>query len=135
MSRPPLPWLTPPQIRELAPNTALAVETHGRHAARPVGRLVVFTDDELVLDVGGDEPEAIPALRVKRARVVAGLFDAGDPVLQRGVDAATWRGGVVSTSGTDVLVEDITGAFSWLPESDLEPAAARDPRPATVGAL
>lgn len=122
--RPPLVWLTADELAGLPAGTALTVETYGKHTPRTVGRLVNVVDDTLHLE-GPSGSLEIPARRVKRARVVDAIFEPGDPVVLRGVSEARWRGGVVRTNGTDVLVEQIGGDFAWHAESSLEPAEAR----------
>lgn len=126
--RPPLAWLTPDQIRALPVGTAVVLDTTGRHqrllgriTGAPGNRLTVATPLEGEVDLG--------PLDVKRGRQVDALYEPGDPVLKVGVDAAIWRGGVVRTDGTDVLVEQLDGTFAWHSEADLEPAEARDPKP------
>lgn len=129
--RPPLDWLTPEQLAELPGGTAICLETYGRHSARTIGRITTSTADALHLVA--EAP--IPWLRVRRGRVIARLFEPGDPVLRRGIPATNWRGGVVETQGTDVLVEQIGGAFAWFPEAELvsadtpqPPSPAREPQ-------
>lgn len=124
--RPALAWLSADATCTLPVGTAVSVETRGRHAPRTVGRItaVLATTIELATPRGD---VSIPHRAIKRARTVTGLYEPGDPVLRRSVGAGTWRGGVVRTEGTDVLVEQIDGTFAWHPEGDLEPADARDP--------
>lgn len=128
--RPSLAWISAADTAALPPGTAVAVETHGRHAARTVGRVTGALEGNLDLATARGEVR-LPLRQIKRARLVGGLYEPGDPVLLRGTDAALWRGGVVRTSGTDVLVEQIGGEFAWHHEGDLEPPDARDePLPA-----
>jgi hypothetical protein len=124
--RPPLAWLTANETTALPHGTAVSVETHGRHTARTVGRIASTVDNQLGLDTPRGEVRMDTA-QIKRARIVPALYEPGDPVLLRHVPAAEWRGGVVRTAGTDVLVEQIDGTFAWHAETDLEPADARDP--------
>lgn len=133
--RPPLDWLPPETLRSLPTGTAIAVETRGRRNPRLVGRITAVTDHTLTIAVPtGGEVELLDT-RVRRGRVVASIFEPGDPVLKRHVPASQWRGGVVSTEGTTVIVEQLETApdgsvvpgFARIPEAELEPAAARDP--------
>jgi hypothetical protein len=123
--RPSLNWLTHNALLALPVGTAIAVETTGRHERRIVARIVAASEDSLVLD-SPRGPITLHPTRVKRSRVLAGLYEPGDPVVQRGVDVADWRGGVVRTEGTEVLVEQIDGSFAWFGEDRLEPADVRD---------
>jgi len=122
--RPPLVWLTTDELAGLPAGTALVVETYGKHGPRTVGRVVDVVGDTLHLD-GPSGSLEVPTRRVKRARVVDAIYEPGDPVVLRGVPESRWRGGVVRTNGTDVLVEQIGGDFAWHSESALEPAEAR----------
>lgn len=119
-------WLTPEATTRLAAGTAVAVETVGRHAPRIVGRITAASSDRIELDTPRGE-RTVDTIRIKRARVVPSPYQPGDPVLMRHMPAEQWRGGVVRTDGTDVLVEQLDGTFAWLPEAALEPADARDP--------
>ncbi len=141
--RPPLAWIEGPQIAQLPLDTAIRVERRGRHDARLTGRVTGHTDGHLELDTTTMGEISMKLTDIRRALPVDALYQPGDPVLMRHVPATTWRGGVVRTSGTDVLVEELGGAFVWHPEADLEPAEARDavapalprgPVPAGVGA-
>lgn len=123
--RPPLAWLTVDQLARVPQGAAVSVETIGKHTARLVGRLVGHTDTTLDLSTSGGHVE-LPKRRVRRLRIVDALYQPGDPVLLRGVNATRWRGGVVRTSGTDVLVEQIDGTFVWHSEDSLEPAEGRE---------
>lgn len=129
MSRAPYDWLGSHQLHTLPTGTTISVETHGRRAARTVGRITHTTDTTLQLTTTRGEAE-MTLTRIKRARIVGSLYEPGDPVLRRHIPATDWRGGVVRTQGTDVLVEQIGGEFAWFPEDELEPADARDPLPA-----
>lgn len=122
--RPPMTWLTPEALRALPVGTAVSVETFA-HGPRLVGRIAALTDTHMLLTGATDDP-LVGWSKVKRGRVIAAIYGPGDPVLRRGVSAADWRGGVVRTEGSDVLVEQIDGTFAWFPEADLEPAEARD---------
>lgn len=124
--RPAHAWLNPEATAALPIGTPISIETHGRHAPRTVGRIVSRTDTDVQLTTTRGEV-AVPTRTIKRARIVSGLYEPGDPVLKRHVPASIWRGGVVRTDGTEVLVEQIDGDFAWIPEDDLEPADARDP--------
>lgn len=125
--RPPLEWLTPDQLRALPLGTAVSLDTSGRHK-RLLGR-ITSTGTTLTVASPLEGTVELGPLDIKRGRQVDALYEPGDPVLKRGVDARTWRGGVVRTDGTDVLVEQLDGTFAWHPEDDLEPAEARDPKP------
>lgn len=126
--RPPLDWLTTSDLARLDPGTPIAVETHGRHNPRTIGRVREVTDRTIELATATG-PVTIPLLQLKRARQVPSLYEPGDPVVMRGTPAHEWRGGVVRTVGTDVLVEQIDGSFAWYGEDRLEPADARNPDP------
>jgi hypothetical protein len=102
------------------------VEKRGRHGPRITGRITSVSDHTVALATTLGE-RSLPTEQIKRARTVPALYAPGDPVLKRHVPADTWRGGVVRTEGTDVLVEQVGGDFVWLPEDALEPAGARDP--------
>lgn len=128
-------WLTPDALRALPTGTAIAVETRGRRNPRLVGRITAVTDHTLTIAAPTGDVEELPDTRVRRGRILPSLFEPGDPVLKRHVPASEWRGGVVRTEGTDVIVEQLETApdgsvvpgFARIPEADLEPAAARDP--------
>jgi len=132
--RPPLDWIDTTQMLALPAGTAVTVETRGRRTTRLVGRITAVTDHTLTIatPTGGVE---LHESRIVRGRVVASVYEPGDAVLKRHVPADVWRGGVVRTEGTDVLVEQIetapdgtaTTGFGWIPEDALEPAEARDP--------
>lgn len=124
--RPPLTWLDGPTAAALPTGTALNVQLTGANSSRLRGRIASHVDTELALDTTrGEATVTIDSIR--RARVVSALYEPGDPVLRRHVPAATWRGGVVRTEGTEVLVEQIDGTFAWFSESELESPEARDP--------
>lgn len=123
--RPPLAWLTAASTAGLPAGTAIAVETTGKHTARTVGRIRQVVGGRIDLDTPRGEV-TLETSQIRRARIVGELYEPGDPVLRRHVPADEWRGGVVRTEGTDVLVEQIGGAFGWFPEADLEPADVRD---------
>lgn len=129
--RPPLAWLTPAELASLPAGTVVALERTGRHTARLVGRIVEpHPAGGVVLRVPGEDAEVeISPFTIKRGRTLPSLYEPGDPVLRRGYSASDWRGGVVRCEGTDVLVEQIGGSFAWFPETDLEPADARDTTP------
>lgn len=132
--RPPLAWLTPEALRTLPLGTAVAVETRGRRDSRLVGRIATVTDHTLTIAAPAGTVELTDS-RVRRGRVLASVYEPGDPVLKRHVPASDWRGGVVRTEGTEVLVEQMETApdgsmapgFAWVSEALLEPASARDP--------
>jgi hypothetical protein len=126
--RPPLEWISPTGLSVLQPGTAIAIEQTGRKAARTQGRIVQVTRKavELATTTG---TLTVPLLVIRRARIIGSLYEPGDPVLRRGVPEDVWRGGVVRTAGTDVLVEQIDGSFAWHSERDLEPAEAREVAP------
>ena len=135
--RPPLNWLTLDGIRRLPVGVAVTVQLHGTNTFRVVDRITA-TDDTSVQLQTPRGPVTLLNRNVKRARVVSRVFEAGDPVVRVGVDATTWRGGVVRTDGHEVMVEQIDGSFAWFPESDLEPADVRDvkrPPPSARGPL
>lgn len=119
-------WLTPDETTHLAPGTAVAIETTGRHDRRTVGRITSATSTSIALNTPRGE-RTVDTIRIRRARIVPSPYEPGDPVLLRHIPAAQWRGGVVRTEGTDVLVEQLDGTFAWHPERALEPADARDP--------
>lgn len=123
--RPPLTWLTPGQLEDVVTGSALVVELHGRHTARTIGRLLGQSTAAVTLRTTHGQVTLL-RIHIKRARPVPGLFEPGDPVLLRDVPQADWRGGVVRTQGTEVLVETLGGDFAWHSEVDLEPPEARD---------
>jgi hypothetical protein len=123
--RPALAWLSADATATLPLGTAVSVETRGRHAPRTAGRILGAIAGTIELATFHGEV-TIPVSAIKRARILPSLYEPGDPVLRRDVPAADWRGGVVRTDGTSVLVEQIDGTFAWFPEDDLEPADARD---------
>jgi hypothetical protein len=125
--RPPLAWLAGDALALLPVGTAVSVELQGRHGRRLVGRITGVLDGHLELDTTGMGEVSVALISIKRGRVVPALYEPGDPVLLRHVPASTWRGGVVRTDGSDVLVEQIDGSFAWHAEADLEPAEAREP--------
>lgn len=125
--RPPLTWLTAAQIAALPAGTAVTLQRRGaRHNARVTGRITGTTPTTVELHTTRGQVSMITA-DIQRGRPVAGLYADGDPVLLRHVPASTWRGGVVRTDGTRILVELLDGTFAWYDEVDLEPAEARDP--------
>jgi shikimate 5-dehydrogenase len=127
--RPALDWLDAAGISRLPVGTAIALEQHGKHAARTRGRILAAGTDSLRLSTPRGEV-TVTAVAIKRGRVVDAVYEPGDPVLLRHVPAAKWRGGVVRSQGSEVLVEQIDGSFAWFTEADLEPAEARDGLPA-----
>ena len=126
--RPPMKWLFDDQLRALPLGTAVVLDTTGRHK-RLLGRTIATAGGQLAIDTPTEGVVVFGELDVKRGRVVDALYEPGDPVLLRGVAADVWRGGVVRTAGTEVLVEELDGAFAWHPETALEAPEARD-RPA-----
>ena len=122
--RPPLSWLDAAATVALPPGTVITVERTGKHVARLVGRIVAAAGGEVELATACG-PVTLPAARISRARIVPSLYEPGDPVLRVEVSADDWRGGVVRTDGTDVLVEQIDGTFAWFAEADLEAPEAR----------
>lgn len=129
--RPPLAWLTLEALRALPLGTAVSVETHGRHNPRTVGRLTRVT--ETTVEVASTRgPARLDNMRIRRARLLPSVYEPGDPVLRRNIPAGQWRGGVVRTDGTDVLVEQIGGTFAWFHEDKLEPPEVRDIHPPIV---
>lgn len=118
-------WLSAPDLATLPLGTALVVERNGQHSRRLTGRLTAHGDDHVELNTTAMGEILMPLTSIKRARIAAALYEPGDPVLLRHVPAASWRGGVVRTDGSAVLVEQIDGSFAWHDESDLEPADAR----------
>lgn len=125
--RPSLAWVEADQLTTLRLGTAVRVERRGRHTARITGRITGHGESSIELDTTTMGEISMALTTVRRALVVPALYEPGDPVLLRHVPASVWRGGVVRTSGTDVLVEQLDGQFVWHPEADLEPAEARDP--------
>lgn len=119
--RPPLTWLTEQQLRSVRPGTALTIELQGRHASRTIARVSTITDLDLEIRDRDGNLHTIPLVKIKRARPIRGLFEDGDPVTLATTTPDQWRGGVVRTSGTDVLVEQLGGTFAWHPETDLRP--------------
>lgn len=126
--RPPRQWLSSDAVTHLAEGVTVAIELLGRHQPRTVGRVLDATATSVHLRTATGEV-AIDTVRIKRACVVPGLYEPGDPVLRRGVPASEWRGGVVRLDATAVLVEQISGEFAWFDETALEPASARDQGP------
>lgn len=124
-----LDWITPSDVATLPAGTPVSVETYGKHTARLVGRILGI-DETGTLSLMTTRGEVdVHTTRVKRARLVDALYEPGDPVLKVNVSATTWRGGVVRTDGTEVLVEQLDGSFTWHTETDLEPPEARQPAP------
>lgn len=131
--RPPLEWLSGDRATDLATGTAVSIERTGRHGNRLVGRILGRTiagptDTTLTITTTTGEVTVTTA-SIRRLRVVPSLYEPGDPVLRPGIPADVWRGGVVRTAGSDVLVEQLDGSFAWFTEADLEPAEARDASP------
>lgn len=128
--RPALAWLTATDLAALPTGTAVSVELRGRHSSRLIGRISSDprTDGHLDLDTTSMGEVSVKLQDIKRGRVVPALYEPGDPVLLRHVPATQWRGGVVRTDGSSILVEQIDGSFAWHAESDLEPAEAREAR-------
>jgi hypothetical protein len=123
--RPPLKWLDAAGLHALPVGTAVLVETGGRHANRLTGRIRSHSASATTIATPTGEV-TLPGNAVKRARTVEAVYEPGDPVVRRGISADAWRGGVVRTEGTQVLVEQIGGAFAWFAEDDLEPPESRD---------
>lgn len=131
--RPPLAWIDADALRGLPAGIAVTIELRGQHAERRIGRIVDASDHSITIAAGAITTELALA-KIRRARILPAVFEPGDPVLRPGIEPDTWRAGVVRTEGTDVLVERIESApdgtavegFAWVPESDLEPASARD---------
>ncbi len=119
-------WVEGGQLADLPLGTAVRIERRGRHHTRITGRITGMDEHNIELDTTTMEGIGMTLSSVRRALVVAGLYEPGDPVLLRHVPASAWRGGVVRTRGTEVLVEQLDGDFVWHPETDLEPAEARD---------
>jgi hypothetical protein len=127
--RPPLAWVGPDGLKAMPAGIPVMVEMAGDHAPRTIGRIRSHSDALTVLVDRAGELLELDRLRVKRARTIRELYAPGDPVLKRGVPVAAWRGGVVRTDGTQILVEQIDGTFTWLDEIEIEPAEARDQPP------
>lgn len=123
--RPPATWLSPEAITRLPVGVVISVERIGAHTARLRGRITHTTRTSVQLTTTRGSVTLL-SHHIKRARIVDDLYEPGDPVLRPGVPAESWRGGVVRSQGTDVLVEQIGGEYAWFPEDQLEPAEARD---------
>ena len=115
------------ELSEIETGQAICVDL--RSHKRLVGRVVdrrpestwVRRRDGVVVEVLDE--------RVLKAKQVEGLFDSGDAVVKCG--QPTWRGGVVRTEGSAVLVETKFG-FVWVDESEIVdpiPCASVKPGP------
>ena len=118
--RPPLTWISRTQLAQLPSGTAVALDLGDRKALTR-GRIDGFVDGEVALTDG----RTVVLAKVMKARVLRGLYDAGDLVVRRGVPESEWRGGVVRSNGFNVLVESADG-FAWLDENAIETAEERD---------
>lgn len=138
--RPPLDWIE--DLTQVEPGTALVIEWV-RH--EPTLRVRVLGHGHGTLHVRtrtGREVE-VDLDRVKRARVVDGLFAEGDPLVLVGVPTEEWRGGVVAYDGTQVLVQFWSAAIEprssatdtgWFDEAELEDWRDREARIDSMGA-
>ena len=126
--RPTHTWVDGDACATLPIGTVLAIEPYGRHTARLRARINAATDTRLELTTTTGEA-TMKVTSIRRARIVANLYEPGDPVLLRHIPATRWRAGVVRHEGTRVLVETMAG-FEWVAEADIEPAEVRDRLPA-----
>lgn len=118
-------WLTTGQLARVPIGAAVVIDT-GTHRSTIRGRVEGVMGSEMHLT--GDR--VVDLDRVRRGRVVNGLFDPDELVVRRGVPEATWRGGVVRCLGREVEVEffhdpgdgDSVTGFEWVHEDLLEPA-------------
>lgn len=124
--RPPLQWLTWADLMRLPAGTPVLID-RGQHEYRTVGRVISRVGGRLRIVTRDGTAQVLDPPDLERARVVEGFYDPGDPVLRRGVLAREWRGGVVRTEGTRVLVETV-GGVEWVPEEQLEHPDDRDAR-------
>lgn len=138
--RPPLDWID--DLAQVEPGTAVVIEWFRHEPTLRARVLGVDPKYRRLLHVRtrtGREVE-VDLDRVKRARVVDGLFAEGDPLVLVGVPTEEWRGGVVAYDGTQVLVQfwsAATGSVTdtgWFDESELEDWRDREARIDSMGA-
>lgn len=114
-------WLDQDKIRHLRVGTAVALDL-GDRKGLVRGRIVGIDEEEMLLTGG----RLVKLARVKRGRIVVGVYEPGDLVKKPGVPEDEWRGGVVRCRGRDILVESTTG-FEWFREEGIE--AVTEPAP------